>query len=251
MKHTSKRLIVFSGLLAACISVQGTVLDLTTGGASGFVGTAFFEQVNPQSTGTGILDPFLRLQANGTEHGYNTSAGPQPPFDAKGGVFTHDLLFGDLTRVIKDGTEYFEFLLDLNEINNDREKYISLESVQIWTGSTAAPSTESLATIGTIRYDMDNLFLGGASSSRIDLDASLNHGSGGGDMFAYIPTSLFAGVAATDNVYFYSAFSESDAGFEEWALIERLNPVPEPTTLAGGILLGALAAGHMVRRSRK
>ena len=61
------------------------VCDLTTNGAtcgpSVFTNFAIFGEVSPQPTGTGYIDPFLRLQNNGqdrAQQGYNTSA--QAPF---------------------------------------------------------------------------------------------------------------------------------------------------------------------------
>src|SRR5262249_13202157 len=57
------------------------VLDLTTHGSSGSItgtvgGAALFQQIDHQSTGTGVIDSFVRLQHNGTEQGYNTDANP-------------------------------------------------------------------------------------------------------------------------------------------------------------------------------
>ena len=69
-----RRLAVFlvSGVMAtgsawgaACTSPSLTTgLDLTTAGASGFINGAFFQQVPDQSTGTGVIDPFVRLSTN-------------------------------------------------------------------------------------------------------------------------------------------------------------------------------------------
>ena len=56
-------------------------LNLTTAGSSGQLvstvgGNAFFQQIPPQSTGTGVIDSFLRVQANTAEDGFNTSSRP-------------------------------------------------------------------------------------------------------------------------------------------------------------------------------
>src|SRR5262249_9048332 len=79
----------------ASISAMASIVDLTTTGASGSIGDAFFQQTGPQPTGTGVIDPFLRLQANGNEAGYNTSASGAV-FNDKTGTWTHDLLLSSL-----------------------------------------------------------------------------------------------------------------------------------------------------------
>ena len=65
-------------------------------------------------------------------------------------------------------------------------------------------------------------------------------------MFAYIPTSLFAGTSSSDFVYMYSHFGgtySSNDGFEEWARV-----VPEASTLFSAI--GFLIAMFLVHELR-
>lgn len=92
--------------------------------------------------------------------------------------------------------------------------------------------------------------------NRIDLDYTNDAGSGKGDMFAYFPVSDFSGYS-NSWVYLYSAFGapsvhpcggknqpacvpeppyQVNDGFEERAIGEAGEPVPEPTTI---LLLGA------------
>ncbi|MHC4329244.1 MAG: hypothetical protein ACYSWW_14110, partial [Planctomycetota bacterium] len=99
--------------------------------------------------------------------------------------------------------------------------------------------------LGTLIYDMD-----AGDDEWILLDYKLNHGSGSGDMLAYIPDSLFVGG---DYVYLYSRFGEnhaSNAGFEEWAIRigEPLPVIPSPAS----IVLGSIGIGLVgwLRRSR-
>src|SRR5262245_29368945 len=65
---------------ANCTSPEGTsgvtVVDLTSKGATGTVNGAIFTQIDPQSTGSGVIDPFVRINPGGSdncEQGFNTS----------------------------------------------------------------------------------------------------------------------------------------------------------------------------------
>src|SRR5262249_10632113 len=85
-----------AALLFALPSAKGnTTIDLTSAGNAGILQGAFYQQVNPQSTGTGVIDSFLRIQANGNEAGFNTNFSPAP-LDDKGGIYTHAITVGDL-----------------------------------------------------------------------------------------------------------------------------------------------------------
>jgi len=231
----------FLGALLTPLVLAGpgsaAVLDLTTAGASGFVNGAFFQQVAPQPTGTGVIDSFLRLQANGLEQGYNTGARPVE-FDQKTDPnFTRNLLLSDVPVVNLNGTAYRQFLLDINESSGQNREFLSLDKLQIFQSDT--PNVNSYSNLGTKIYDL--------APNSIYLDYSLNHGSGSGDMFAYIPDSLFD--PTTPYVYLYSLFGNemgadgtSDAGFEEWAVLQGQTPVneiPAPATL----IFAALGCG--------
>ena len=67
-------------LVSTSTVASAGVCDLTTNGAtcgpSILTNFAIFGETTPQPTGTGYIDPFLRLQENGQEEGYNTSARP-------------------------------------------------------------------------------------------------------------------------------------------------------------------------------
>src|SRR5262245_40265485 len=70
---------------------RSEVLDLTSPGAVVSSQGVLFYQANPQSTGTGVIDPFVRIQRTGTERGYNTDARPVE-FDTKdANQWTHSL----------------------------------------------------------------------------------------------------------------------------------------------------------------
>ncbi|CAN5486998.1 hypothetical protein BH18VER1_BH18VER1_09700 [soil metagenome] len=243
---------IAAGMLVALTSAKATVVDLTTaneGSITNQYGTAVFQFTQPQPTGTGVIQPFLRVQGSPTEEGYNTSGTPQ--FDTKAGIFTHDIQFSDLqsTTVMLDGTSYFKILLDVNEPNGNKSD-ISLDSLRFYTSATGSQSTTDIASLGTLRYDLD---AGGDNS--VLFDASRNSGSGSGDAYFYIPTDAFAGTNSTDYVYMYVAFgmdSASEGGFEEFALVQNMTPVPEMSALFPIVgLIVAVGSTHVLRRRKQ
>src|SRR5205814_471331 len=138
-----------------------------------------------QPTGTGVIEPSLQVDNTPTEHGYNTSGGT--PFDDKPGIWTHHLTVADLqsTEVALNGISYFKLLLDVNEPGG-KKSLISLGQLQLYTSSVGSQTTTSVGSLGTLRYSFN-------TGDSVILDASRNHGSGSGDMYAYIPTSDFRG----------------------------------------------------------
>src|SRR5262245_45624323 len=62
------------------LGARATIVDLINGNGPGTINGAMFEWTDFSSSGTGNTDPFLRVQADGTEQGYNTS-NPSPPFE--------------------------------------------------------------------------------------------------------------------------------------------------------------------------
>src|SRR2546421_6850543 len=221
-----------------------TVVDLTGSNDSGTINGAQFVFTTPQPTGTGVIQPFLRLENSPVEQGYNTSGGT--PFDDKAGPWTHDLTLGDLqnTEVTLNGATYFKLLLDVNEPGG-KKSLISLDQLQFYTSSVGSQTTSKVGSLGTLRYTF-------GSGDSVILDASRNHGSGSGDMYAYIPTSDFADTKTSDFVYLYAHFGNTDnsqAGFEESALVNAA-PIPEMNALFPIIGFFALVfATQYLRRS--
>ena len=92
-----------------------TVLDLTTAGAGGSLNGALFEQVAAQSTGTGGIDPVVRLQGGPVEQGYNSDHRPVEFDEKTGSNFTRSVRLGDVSTEVRNGVRYRKFLLDVNE----------------------------------------------------------------------------------------------------------------------------------------
>jgi len=253
IKRNFAAALVAAGIFTLASLAQATVVDLINndqGTVTNQYGTAIFQFTQPQPTGTGYIDPFLRVQAAPSEQGYNTSGGT--PFDDKGGPWTHDIQFSDLqsTLVTVNGTSYFKILVDLNEPNGAKST-ISLENIQFYTSATGSKTTENLSSLGTLRYSLDTA----GGDNTVQFDAGRNHGSGSGDAFLYIPASAFAGTNANDFVYMYVNFGNADmttaGGFEEFTLVRNLAPVPEMSALFPILgLLVAVGSTSILRRRR-
>jgi hypothetical protein len=253
IKRNFTAALVAAGMFAIASLAQAAVVDLINndqGTITNEYGTAIFQFTQPQPTGTGYIDPFLRVQANGAEQGYNTSGGT--PLDDKGGPWTHDIQFSDLqsTTVTINGTSYFKILVDLNEPNGAKST-ISLENIQFYTSANGSATTSDPSQLGTLRYSLDTA----SGNNTVLFDAGRNHGSGSGDAYLYIPTSAFAGTNANDFVYMYVNFGNADmttaGGFEEFTLVRNLAPVPEMSALFPVLgLLVAVGSTSILRRRR-
>jgi hypothetical protein len=249
-----KRTLALTNLLLAGIFLSATqagVVDLTGNNNSGTINNGIFSFTNQQPTGTGVIDPFLRVQNSPSEQGYNTSGGT--PFDDKAGPWTHNIQLSDLRNSIQtiNGAQYFTLLLDVNEPGS--RSLISLDSLSFYTSSIGSQTTTNINQLGVLRWNLD-----GAGNSYVLLDAARNHGSGSGDMYAYIPVSAFAGASDSDYVYMFTRFGDqmaadgtSSGGFEEWAIINNIAAVPEMNALFPILgLLGTMIATHYFRRQR-
>lgn len=254
--HHILRLASTAGLVLPLLPVvaSGAELDLRTAGASGTINGAFFTNTDPQPTGSGYIDSFVRIGSNaGYESGYNASARPVMPDVNTSPTFTHDILLSNIPIVVNPAGaaagSYYEFLLDVNQ--NKSDPYLTLYALRFYTNPNALTMAATLADLTgaagtTLRWDLD-----AGSDSRIQLNYAFGSGSGSGDMYAYIPVSAFAGAAASDYLYLYSAFGtepygsgtyfEANDGYEEWT--SRGSSTPPPSVPEGGSSLALLGVG--------
>lgn len=268
-------LLVMGAVARADITIDNT-LDLTTAGATAsgnaFLGGTFWvQQIEPRSTGSGVIESFLRINGNNnpSEAGYNVAQGDANKLlDDVAGGFTVLLPLADVPIVTFEGASYRQFMLDINQEKNDN--LLSLNQVQIFLGAAASTSyggkpcdsgtNSSISGNCTVVpfitlsgltqvFAMNDNTGGTTETNHVLLNYALNTGSGSGDMFLYVPAGLFGDQ---QYVTLFSQFgdptgtSQQNDGYEEWA-VTTAGPVPEPTTL---MLFGSglLAIGGAVRR---
>lgn len=157
--------------------------------------------------GSGNSNPFLRLKAaegSTVQRGYNT--GGTPDFDTQK-TGTAPILLNKLPLVTIDNTKYYKFRIDLNESNSNPQ--ISLTKLQVF--QSPLPNLTG--------YNFDTEELAGLSpvinlNRTVLMDASLNPGSGVGDVLVYLPQQAFTG---NPYIYTYAEFQDADSGFEEFS----------------------------------
>ena len=227
-------------------ATAGPTLDLTTQ-EFGTIGDAYFIRAYLQSTGTGIIEPFVRLSTNKPiSQGYNTSARPLEYDENNSPKFTRTLSLSEVPLFNIEGTDYREFLLDINQNGTADGRMLSLDAIEIYL-ATEPDLIGNPSSLGTLVYELDTA----TADNWIKLNYRLNHGSGSGDMLAYIPDNLFTGG---EFVYFYSKFGENcpnNAGFEEWAV--RKGGPPPVIPAPGAIVLGSIGLcllGWLRRREK-
>jgi hypothetical protein len=237
------------------------VIDLMSAGAAPVTYQgAIFAQSSQQPTGTGVFNPFVRIQMNGTEAGYNTDARPVEFQNKDQNQWTHSLSLSSLAPVTINGTQYYQFALDINEQGNTNGAKLSMDDFQIYLGNSGSLTgfNDGFGSNAVKVYDID---AGQRQNATVNLNAALNPpGSGVADLNVYVPVSLFAGFGSQFQfVYLYSAFGKpfsSGAGFEEWAALQGpAAPVPPPppppsgVPAPGGVVLGLLGIGCLCGRS--
>ena len=235
------------GLVSDTGTVDVTVPDKNHSSGLKSLGTASVEYIGSsadnQSSGTGIFDPFVRLQGGPVEKGYNTNGAVA--FDTKAGTWTHAIKVNAIPVVDCDGSgpgtaTCWELFNDINESNT--AKRVSLNVVELWFTTDpnlvgfVDPGGFPAASGATKEYQFNgNILIN-----------DVNQGSGRGDLRYLIPT---AGHTWNDNTYFvlYSKWGTttgtagnfgtgtyvSDGGFEEWkvrktpnvGIVKKANPV--------------------------
>lgn len=234
---------VIAAFSAASLSAQQ--LDLTGSGSSGTIGDARFFETHQQPSGTGFIDPFLRVQGSPDQQGYNTDGGF--PFDDKTPHnFQHSLLLSSLGQFTLEGTAYFKFMLDANQLGQSGHNF-TLTQLQIYTGNDPAQTASAFNPDGTLPLGnlAYNLNPGGGTTSSV-----LTHATGSGkyDAVMYVPVSDFNLSDKYVTLYFAG---QGNGGFEEWTAAAGPAAVPEPSiTMLIMVSCGAFTLLRRRARSR-
>lgn len=269
-------------LLASNVLAAPMQYDLLTLPGTVIINDGVYRSVPEQPTGTGKIDPFVRLKTPGNvNQGYNTDViGTYNNFGTD--EWNHEIQVGPVGFIDTASGPVMRFLLDINQTGNDAGRYLSLDSVQIYISTIANQSVavENLANSALV-YSMDAL-----EDSFIKLDYLLNNGSGSGDVTLDIPLQMFLDAFAaydttfgtyfgTDTdlqngayIYLFSRFGDQDGmhnndGYEEWTHFNGApiglppcevdcgpNFIPEPNSmLLFG--LGLLGSAIAVKRGRR
>jgi uncharacterized repeat protein (TIGR01451 family) len=248
---------LIASVVLALISDSGTH-DITVPDSGSSVpadlGNATVEYIGSsasnQASGTGLFDPFLRLQGSPTEKGFNTCSqsscgGDVTQFETKTGTWTKAILASAIPQVDcggdMTGSRCWELFVDINEGNN--AKRISLNEVEVWL-TTNARLTGYVDPTGfpsgaTQVYDFSGAIL----------INDVNQGSGRGDLRYLIPVQPFA---AGDFFVLYSKWGTtsgtagnfgtggytSEGGFEEWKVRKAPNVTIVKTADAASVNAG-------------
>ena len=200
--------------VASCAVTAGTIndYDLTQINRYALINNAIFATPdNGIIVGTGVFDPFVRVQAqNGkdtVENGYNTDGRPEQ-FDTKDqNHWTHSLLLSKVSTKDVNGILYREFFLDINESHGQGEEYLSLDDFRLFLGSVGDLDNYNLTTNtlsgATKVYDMDVP----NTNNTVGLNYANFSGSGKGiDLTVLVPDSVFVAANTQPYVYLYSSF---------------------------------------------
>jgi hypothetical protein len=253
-----------AAMLIATKAAQSETLDLTmlVGGnqPSGFLSTdstggqTLYASFGIQTSGTGVINPFLTIQQNGNEMGYNTSkpqsGGVMDDSFAGNGGKTRNLSFSELSgHNNSDGT--YTFLLDANQNGSE---LISLNRLEIFSTGTPDQHVSAISSL----TDKSLLYDSG-SGNIVNISTKLVQGNGSGvsDIAVTFKNSVFSGVTSDKYIILYAEFgdpNQTNDGFEEWTFLTGpggAQPGPEPATI---VSLATMAMGfgacYAVRRNR-
>ena len=236
----------FTGNCDVTVASNTTSADCQLGAAGAFVSYIGSNDTARQASGTGLFDPFVRLQGSPTEQGYNTCSqsscgGDVTQFDTKVGSWTHAIKVNaipivDCARFVGDTAKCWEIFNDINDSNT--AKRISLNKVQVFfttaarpTGYTDGASPGFSSPSGNDAHEVYD-FTGNI------LINDVNSGSGRGDLRYRIPLTNIESWTADTYFVLYSQWGttpssvtanagtggwSSDGGFEEWKVKKTPN----------------------------
>ncbi len=252
-----------AGLSQGAVHLNLTDRDLGPGipapTTSGVINGATYTRNTLQPTGTGVIDPFVRVGMQGSAgkdvvQAYNTTVNGVLN-NSNEDVWNHEVTFGQIAIQTVNNVSFVRFLLDINQNSGMDGELLNLDEVQIFISSAANQSIDTFSTTNptfgqlalassTLVYRMDESKVNGGGAglkndNKVTLDYALNSGSGSGDLFLDIPVAKFDAAFATAGlttdeqkngafVYLYSKFGSNpytnNDGFEEWSFLAKVGP---------------------------
>lgn len=110
-------------------TVEPGQFDIVTANDVTVLGTRFISGL-AWKTGTGNIHPFLGIQSNGSERGFNTDG--SFTYDQTRSNWTNPLPLNWVPVISKGGVSYRELILDANEANSGIAAYFSLDTLDIY-----------------------------------------------------------------------------------------------------------------------
>jgi len=169
---------------------------------------------NIGASGTGIFESFERLEASGSEEGFNTDT--DKVLDNVDGTWTHSILISDIPIVEQGGKQYWELFSDVNESNGGTSGQLSLNDVEVYFSDDGGLTD---LTTADLQYDFEGSIL----------INDVNSGSGRADLRYLIPVAnitiptdcSFKNPSCAEYFVLYSKWGTTsnygtDSGFEEW-----------------------------------
>jgi hypothetical protein len=251
-------------LLASTQAKAAYLVDLTTANAEDFANGAFYFQAGPGS-GTGTFNPFLHIQANGVEQGYNTTdhtALSAEGFPEAVDVHTLSLQYSTLSVMnhpdaASTPTDYVQIALDINQGGGN--PLLDLVDLRVFLGN--AGNLSGFPTFGGNAIQIFDSNSGPDGSGVIRFNNNLGSGSGTADAVINIPKSLFDTTIAANPghtfVYVFASFTGGNGGFEEFnssdvpiLTADQIASVPEPSSMALTALGAVGLLGYALRKRK-
>ncbi|MEN8374357.1 MAG: hypothetical protein ABFS34_02795 [Gemmatimonadota bacterium] len=177
-------------------------IDLSnTAGDSIVVNDALWTFPVPFNVGTGLINPFLSVQNNPNEEGFNTDDSPLPLDDTRPN-FTNALPLNFVPIIESSVGLAREIILDANESNSEPDALFSIDRFDLWMCDDAgAPAYDDRSDFQSnasceLVYDIDD-DIGGSDVDHIKATDAVTSGSGLDlDYQILIPEANFLAAAA-------------------------------------------------------